>query len=70
MSKFAQRNNSNNNNNNNNNNNKSKNTHFFYISPGYLLIIFYQLTKFEAPICYDIWDILNTTFHSDLLKVA
>ena len=26
-------------------------------SPGYLLIIFYQLSKFEAPSCDSFWDI-------------
>ena len=26
-------------------------------SPGYLLTIFYQLSKFEAPSCNNIWDI-------------
>ena len=34
-----------------NNSLKTKITFFFKFSPGYLLIIFYQLSKFEAPSC-------------------
>ena len=34
----------------------------FKVSPGYLLIIFYQLTKFEATCCNSFWDILITSF--------
>ena len=39
-------------------------------SPGYLLIIVYQLTKFEAPSCYTFRDILITKFQYDPLKGA
>ena len=35
---------------------------------GYLLIIFYQLIKFEAPSHKSSQDILITKFHSDPLK--
>ena len=43
-------------------NSKKKITTFFKFSPGNLLIIFYQLTKFEDT-CFDsFWDILITSF--------
>ena len=37
---------------------------FFKFSPINLLIILYQLTKFEAPSCYSFRDIMNTIFLS------
>ena len=43
------------------NNSKKKQT-FFQFSPGYLLIIFYQLTEFEATCRNSFWDILITSF--------
>ena len=43
----------------------TKNNNFFFkFSPGYLLIILYLLTKFEAPSCYTFWDILITKLNS------
>ena len=36
---------------------KIKKIFFFKFPPGYLLIILYQLSKFEAPSCYNFWDI-------------
>ena len=38
-------------------------------SPFYLLIIFYQLTKFEAPSCYSFQDIMITNFRSPNLQM-
>ena len=37
---------------------------FFKFSPIDLLIILYQLTKFEAPSCYSFSDIMITNFQS------
>ena len=37
---------------------------FFKFSPIDLLIILYQLTKFEAPSCYSFRDIMITNFQS------
>ena len=37
---------------------------FFKFSPTHLLIILYQLTKFEAPSFYSFRDIINTNFQS------
>ena len=39
-----------------------KNKLFFRFSPIDLLIILYQLTKFEAPSCYSFRDVMNTNF--------
>ena len=41
---------------------------FFKFSPIDLLIILYQLTKFEAPSCYSFLDIMNTNFQSPNLQ--
>ena len=41
---------------------------FFKFSPINLLIILYQLTKFEAPSCYSFRDIMNTNFQSANLQ--
>ena len=41
---------------------------FFRFSPIDLLIILYQLTKFEAPSCYSFRDIMNTNFQSPNLQ--
>ena len=41
---------------------------FFIFSPGYLLIILYQLTKFEAPRCNTFRDIMITNFQSPNLQ--
>ena len=41
---------------------------FFKFSPIDLLIILYQLTKFEAPSCYSFRDIMNTNFQSPNLQ--
>ena len=41
---------------------KKQNNFFFKFSPIDLLIILYQLTKFEAPSCYSYRDIINTNF--------
>ena len=42
----------------------------FKLPPANLLIILYQLTKFEAPGCNSFWDLLITNFNSDPLKGA
>ena len=49
---------------------KKKNDFFFKFSPGNLLIILYKLTKFEAPSCYNFWNILITKFDYDPLLGA
>ena len=41
---------------------------FFKFSPINLLIILYQLTKFEAPSCYSFRDIMITNFQSPNLQ--
>ena len=41
---------------------------FFKFSPIDLLIILYQLTKFEAPSCYSFRDIMITNFQSPNLQ--
>ena len=41
---------------------------FFRFSPINLLIILYQLTKFEAPSCYSFRDIMNTNFQGPNLQ--
>ena len=41
---------------------------FFKFSPIDLLIILYQLTKFEAPSCNTFRDIMNTNFQSPNLQ--
>ena len=41
---------------------------FFKFSPIDLLIILYQLTKFEAPSCYSFQDIMITNFQSPNLQ--
>ena len=41
---------------------------FFKFSPIDILIILYQLTKFEAPSCYSLGDIMNTNFQSPNLQ--
>ena len=41
---------------------------FFLFSPVDLLIILYQLTKFEAPSCNSFWDIMITNFQSPNLQ--
>ena len=41
---------------------------FFKFSPIDLLIIVYQLTKFEAPSCYSFRDIIITNFQSPNLQ--
>ena len=47
---------------------KKYNNFFFKFSPIDLLIIFYQLTKFEAPSCYSFRDIMITNFQSPNLQ--
>ena len=47
---------------------QKKNKLFFLFSPINFLIIFYQLTKFEAPSCYSFRDIINTNFQSPNLQ--
>ena len=47
---------------------KIKITFFFLFSPIDLLIILYQLTKFEAPSCYSFRDIMYTNFQSPNLQ--
>ena len=47
---------------------KKYNNVFFKFSPIDLLIILYQLTKFEAPSCYSFGDIMITTFESPNLQ--
>ena len=41
---------------------------FLKFSPSNLLIIFYQMTKFEAPSCYSFQDIMITNFQSQNLQ--
>ena len=41
---------------------------FFKFSPNDLLIILYQLTKFEAPSCYSFRDIMIINFQSPNLQ--
>ena len=50
------------------NSKKNKIAFFFNFSPINLLIIFYHLTKFEAPSCYSFRDIMNTNFQSPNLQ--
>ena len=45
-----------------------KNTTFFRFSAIDLLIILYELTKFEAPSCYSFRDIMITNFKSPNLQ--
>ena len=47
---------------------KKKEITFFKFSPIDLLIILYQLTKFEAPSYYSFRDIMNTNFQSPNLQ--
>ena len=47
---------------------KNKKKLFFKFSPIDLLIILYQLTKFEAPSCFSFRDIMNTNFQSPNLQ--
>ena len=49
---------------------KKKNNFFLKFSPIEfdLLIILYQLTKFEAPSCYSFQDIMDTNFQSPNLQ--
>ena len=47
---------------------KKKKITFFKFSPVDLLIIFYQLTKFEAPSCYSFRDIMITNFQCPNLQ--
>ena len=47
---------------------KKNNITFFLFSPINILIILYQLTKFEAPSCYSFRDIINTNFQSPNLQ--
>ena len=47
---------------------KKKKKLFFRFSPINLLIILYQLTKFEAPSCYSFRDIMNTNFQGPNLQ--
>ena len=42
----------------------------YYFSPNYLLIILYQLTKFEATSCKKKWDILITSIQCQNLQMA
>ena len=44
--------------------------YFFKFSLGNLLIILYQMTKFEAPSWYSFWNILIKQFYYDPLKGA
>ena len=46
---------------------KNKTT-FFKFSPIDVLIILYQLTKFEAPSCHNFRDIMNTNFQRPNLQ--
>ena len=43
---------------------------FFLIFTRYLLIILYQLTKYEALSCDSFWDIFIAKLHYDSLKGA
>ena len=45
-------------------NSKKNKIIFFKFSPIELLIILYQLTKFEAPSCYNFRGSMNTNFQS------
>ena len=47
---------------------KKNKTKIILFSPISLLIILYQLTKFEAPSCYSFRDIMNTNFQSQNLQ--
>ena len=47
---------------------KKINNFFSRFSPIDLLIILYQLTKFEAPSCYSFRDIMITNFQSQNLQ--
>ena len=47
---------------------KKKNIFFFRFLPIDLLIILYQLTKFEAPSCYSFRNIMITNFKSPNLQ--
>ena len=47
---------------------KNLNNFFFLFSPIDLLIILYQLTKFEAPSCNTFRDIMITNFQSPNLQ--
>ena len=47
---------------------KKKKITFFKFSPIDLLVILYQLTKFEAPSCYSFRDIMTTNFQSPNLQ--
>ena len=47
---------------------KKKKITFFKFSPINLLIILYQLTKFEVPSCYSFRDIMITNFQSSNLQ--
>ena len=47
---------------------KKNNNFFFKFSPIDLLIILYQLIKFEAPSCYSFGDIMITNFQSPNLQ--
>ena len=44
--------------------------HFLNFLPGYLLIIFYQLTKINATCCNSFLDILITSFQCQNLERA
>ena len=48
--------------------NKKNKITFFRFSPINLLIILYQMTKFEAPSCYSFGDIMNTNFQGPNLQ--
>ena len=47
---------------------RKKKIFFFKFSPIDLLIVLYQLTKFEALSCYSFRDIMNTNFQSPNLQ--
>ena len=47
---------------------KNKINLFFKFSSNNFLIIFYQLTKFEAPSCYSFRDFMDTNFQSRNLQ--
>ena len=47
---------------------KKKKKLFFRFSPIDLIIILYQLTKFQAPSCYSFRDIMITNFQSPNLQ--
>ena len=47
---------------------RKKKIRFFKFSPIDILIILYQLTKFEAPSCYSFRDIMITNFQSPNLQ--